>query len=281
MQQKSSPLQVTAQTNNFEWSGATSSLVQQPIDPQAFDVETPQDEEAAADREQEYNDNEERSTIDETVSLASAPPGELGLIKMAKKKAALAEEAKPAKKMPGELGLVAPPEPAGKEAPADAEKQGGAKPEGEKPIPAELGLIPKKAEGGKGDAGDGDANKGNGDAEKAKEAAPKKSTWPIDNFGPGVYAPDGVPYPLQKVSPLGKFNEFTGLLDNPDGTTSFPDGTMVDAPNTWLMTEDNVDIPIDEYKDELTMAEKEQHEREIQNAKNEEKYNEAKRERLN
>jgi hypothetical protein len=70
-------------------------------------------------------------------------------------------------------------------------------------------------------------------------------------------------------------NEFTGLLENPDGTTSFPDGTMVDAPNTWVMTDANVQIPEDEYKEEMTIAEVEQHEREIQNAKNQMKFNQA------
>jgi hypothetical protein len=79
--------------------------------------------------------------------------------------------------------------------------------------------------------------------------------WPLDNFGPGVYAPDGVAYPLEKASPLGPMNPFTGLLENPDGTKSFPDGTMVDAPNTWIMTESDISIPEDEYKEEQTMAE--------------------------
>lgn len=161
---------MAAQSSNSDWS----TLVQQPTDPQAFDVESPQDEEAAADREQAFNDNEERSTIDETISLASAPPGELGLIKAAKK-APAADEAPKAKKMPGELGL-APPKPAEKEAPAaaeTAENEGDSKPEGgEKPIPAELGLIPKKPKADTGDAngdGNGDANKGDEEASKAEE----------------------------------------------------------------------------------------------------------------
>lgn len=158
------------------------------------------------------------------------------------------------------MGFVPPP--AAKEAPAKADNEGDAKP---KPIPAELGLIPKapaadagdkgaadKGDGGAGDKGDGGAKGDKGDG-VSKGSLSKD--WPIDNFPSGIYAPDGVPYPLQKVSPLGKMNEFTGLLENPDGTTSFPDGTMVDAPNTWVMTDANVQIPEDEYKEELTIAE--------------------------
>jgi hypothetical protein len=167
------------------------------------------------------------------------------------------------------LGLVPPP-PAAKEAPAKADNEGDAKP---KPIPAELGFLPKAPAADAGDKGDkgaadkgdkGAADKGDGGAGVSKGSLSKD--WPIDNFPSGIYAPEGVPYPLQKVSPLGKMNEFTGLLENPDGTTSFPDGTMVDAPNTWVMTDANVQIPEDEYKEELTIAEVEQHEREIQNA---------------
>lgn len=75
-------------------------------------------------------------------------------------------------------------------------------------------------------------------------------------------------------------NEFTGLLENPDGTTSFPDGTMVDAPNTWVMTSDNVVVPEDEYQNELTLEEKAQHDREILNAQNEYAFNQARQQRL-
>jgi hypothetical protein len=248
-------------------------------------------------------------TIDQVVSLASAPPAELGLFPPKPKAAAAPAEAPaeaapveaaaaaPAKGPPAELGLGAPakgppaelglgaPKPAAveKEAPAKAENEEDAKPKAPKAIPAELGFLPKKAPaadaGDKGDGGAGDkdaADKGDGGAgDKIDGGAGDKAAktdigdgvskgsmskdWPLDNFPSGVYAPNGFAYPLQKVSPLGKMNEFTGLLENPDGTTSFPDGTMVDAPNTWLMTEENVQIPIDEYKEENTMAENEQH----------------------
>ena len=178
-------------------------------------------------------------------------PAELGLMKPAAK----APAAAPAPKgVPAELG-VAPPA-AAKTA---------------KPVPAELGGIPAELGGGAkvpaelGGAGNG----GSG-----------KSDWPIDNFPNGLYAPDGVPYPLVKAKELGELNPFTGLLDNPDGTTSFPDGTIVDAPNTWVMLSDNV-VPVDEYKNEMTLAEQEQHDREIQNAKNESKYKQMRNARLN
>ena len=167
-------------------------MAQQAKDPQADDIETAQDEEAIADKEQDSFEKEERSTVDEVVSLASAPPAELGLIKAAKK--AAAAEA-PAKKVPAELGLV-PPKPAEKEAPAKADNEKDAK-----PIPAELGFIPKKApaadsgdKGEKADGGDkGDGNNGLGYPWSGKSLTPD---WPIDNFPSGVYAPDGVPYPL-------------------------------------------------------------------------------------
>jgi hypothetical protein len=170
--------------------------------------------------------------------------------------------------MPAELGLMKPAAKAPAAPPAAAKTA--------KPVPAELGGIPAELGGGAkvpaelGGAGNGGA--GNGGS--------GKSDWPIDNFPNGLYAPDGVPYPLVKAKELGELNPFTGLLDNPDGTTSFPDGTIVDAPNTWVMLSDNV-VPVDEYKNEMTLAEQEQHDREIQNAKNESKYNQMRNARLN
>jgi len=181
--------------------------------------------------------------------------------------------------MPGELGLVGPP-PAAKEAkPAAAPKaaaepaakpaeEAAAKPAEEpaaegKPVPGELGIAP---EGGAkkgvpaelGGAAPGkakeEAKKDDGASKDAGDDDSKDSGWPLDKFPPGLYAPNGVPYPLKVAKELGPLNEFTGLLDNPDGTHSFPDGTIVDAPNTWVMTDDNVS---DAYADELTMEEAE------------------------
>ena len=106
------------------------------------------------------------------------------------------------------------------------------------------------------------------------------SDWPIDNFPPGIYAPDGVTYPNRMAKVLGKLNEFSGLLDNPDGSKSFPDGTIIDAPNTWVMLGDDVSFA-NNYMDELTMAEKEQHDLEILNAKNEEVFQQKRDARLN
>jgi hypothetical protein len=88
------------------------------------------------------------------------------------------------------LGLVPPP--TEKEAPVKADNEGDAKP---KPIPAELGFLPKAPAADAGDKGDkGAADKGDGGAGVSKGSLSKD--WPIDNFPSGIYAPDGVPYPL-------------------------------------------------------------------------------------
>ena len=54
------------QPKNFEWVDAQSkgSLTQQFKAPEADDIETAQDEEAAADREQDAINRDERSTVD-------------------------------------------------------------------------------------------------------------------------------------------------------------------------------------------------------------------------
>jgi hypothetical protein len=44
---------------------------------------------------------------------------------------------------------------------------------------------------------------------------------------------------------------------------------MVDAPNTWVMLKDDVS---NDYMEELTMAEQEQHDQEMLNAQNQEVY---------
>lgn len=170
------------------------------------------------------------------------PPAELGL--MPKKKAAPAP-APAAKAPPAELG-IAPP------APAKAEK----------PIPAELGIAPPKeaepaAEEAKpaADAGakapaewNGPGNTmGNGIYSKYIDGGNADHGWPLDGFAPGLYAPNGLPYPNERAKDSGKvFNEFTGLLENPDGTSSFADGAVVDAPNTWVMTSDDVSSQLEE-----------------------------------
>jgi hypothetical protein len=206
----------------------------------ADNVETSQEEEDQYEKVSKDIDNDERSTIDETISqaLAIGMPAELGAPPAAA--AAPAELGAP----PAELG--APP------------AELGAPPAELGAPPAELGAPPAAAPAPK--------------PAVSKPAGFGDNNWPLDRFADGLYAPEGVPYPLRKATELGPMNKFTGLLDNPDGTKSFPDGTMVDAPNTWLMTEDNV-VPVDEYKNELTMAEEEAHALEIQNAKNEAAYN--------
>ena len=80
------------------------------------------------------------------------------------------------------MGLVPPP--AEKEAPVKADNEGDAKP---KPIPAELGFLPKAPAADAGNKDDGGAGVSKGSLSK---------DWPIDNFPSGIYAPDGVPYPL-------------------------------------------------------------------------------------
>jgi hypothetical protein len=244
------------------------SVTQQANDPEADNVVTAQDEVAEAEEEQQTREDEESGTIDETVSLAAAPPAELGVIKTAKGGAKAAAKG-------AATGGAAKGAATGGAAKAAAAG---------KPIPAELGFIPKKGGAGKGGAGKGGAGKGKGgksnvSADNDRDAEPKKSDWPIDNFPPGLYAPNGLPYPNVRAAVIGPFNEFSGLHENPDGTRSFPDGAIVDAPNTWLMTDDNV-VPVDDYSEELTMAEKEQHEREILNAKNQAAYNKKERARL-
>jgi hypothetical protein len=111
-----------------------------------------------------------------------------------------------------------------------------------------------------------------------KKASGNESDWPIDNFPPGLYAPDGIPYPNIRAKVLGPLNPFSGLLNNPDGTVSFPDGTIVDAPNTWVMLGDDVS---NDFTEELTMAEQEQHDLELLNAKNEEVFRLKRESRLN
>jgi hypothetical protein len=216
------------------------TLTQIALSSDADNVETAQEEESQIEKVSKDIDNDEKNTIDETISQALAMPAELGLIKPAAPAAA-----------PAELG-----------APAPKPAESSAKTAADSGVPAELGFGP----GGPG--GDGS---GNGNAKHSMD-----SNWPLDRFPDGLYAPEGVPYPLKKATKLGPFNKWTGLHDNPDGTKSFPDGTIVDAPNTWLMTDDDV-VPVDDYKEELSMAEEEAHALEIQNAKNEAAFEEKQR----
>ena len=205
----------------------------------------------------------EGSAADGAASEVKAASADAGAEKAASEGAdaggekAKSEEAAPG--VPAELGsTVAPPEAkkSGKAIDAEAEAAAdaaavGAKPKKKKPLLPELGSAERGTEV------DDDEDEGPYVSKQSQDM-----TWPPNRFEDGLYAPNGVPYPLKKASDLGELNPFTGLHDNPDGTASFTDGTIVEAPNTWVMLDDSVVVQ-DTENDFTTMAEREAHEKEL------------------
>jgi hypothetical protein len=115
-----------SQPKSYEWINQDKiSLSQQAQDPMADNVETAQEEEDQDDKDGDDVERDAEDTVDNNITLAaSAPPGELGIMKKPKEKK---------KVIPGELG-IGPKAPAAAPAPAPVAPKG---------IPAELGFAKK------------------------------------------------------------------------------------------------------------------------------------------